>query len=61
MEIPQMVLDKLREEEIKLGIVFDRVWGLLPPTPERDTIMLHVLNAKKLLHDFREENNHGND
>lgn len=58
--IPTMVIDRMKDEAARLTYSFERVWGLLPKTPERDEIMLHLLQAKTKLNDYiKEHDTHG--
>lgn len=59
MKIPDDVLGQLEHVEDMLQAQFDRVWGYLPPSPERDAIMWHILTAKKQLTEFRREHKNG--
>lgn len=52
MEIPSHVLQMMKNEREKLTNVFERIWGLLPKTPERDDIMLRILQAKTALNQY---------
>lgn len=56
MQIPEHVLDKIKANENRLTFVFESIWGLLPKTPERDEIMLHILQAKTKLNQYIKEN-----
>jgi hypothetical protein len=54
--IPSNIIEKMKEEEERLQRSFDRIWGLLPSTPERDLIMLNILQAKTQLNNYIKEN-----
>jgi hypothetical protein len=56
MEIPKQVIQRLKNEGDRLTSSFESIWGLLPKTPERDEIMLHIISAKHKLNEFIEEN-----
>lgn len=56
MEIPEVVIARLKANEKRMEFVFESIWGLLPKTPERDEIMLHVLQAKTKLNQYIKEN-----
>jgi hypothetical protein len=54
--IPENIIEKMKANEKRMEFVFESIWGLLPKTPERDEIMLHVLQAKTKLNQFIKEN-----
>lgn len=56
MIIPPQVIQRLKNESDRLNSAFESIWGLLPRTPERDLIMLNILQAKTQLNEFIKEN-----
>lgn len=54
--IPPHIIERLKVESERLTRSFESIWGLLPKTPERDEIMLHILQAKTKLNQFIKEN-----
>lgn len=56
MQIPDDVIAKLKNSGVILENTFSRIWGLLPPSTERDSIMWHIMTAKKELNEFISKN-----
>lgn len=45
--------DRLNDISIHVRRQFERVWGLLPLSAERQDIMMHLMEAENLIHKLR--------
>ena len=46
---PEHAINALKKEQDRLEYSISHIWGALYPSKERDEIMLHILNAKRLI------------
>lgn len=51
-EYPDYAIRELEEGRERLDREFQRVWAVLSPSVERDTVMYHLANAKKHINDI---------
>jgi hypothetical protein len=61
MEISERAIKELKNVRDRLEQNFQKVWGILPISSERDEIMHYLFTAKHKLNQFiKEHDNHGN-
>ncbi len=47
MKIPKYALAKIKDSRERIDQEFTHIWGLLPSSEERDTVMFHLMSAKR--------------